>query len=145
MVKDSEIWREVPGKPEFLASSWGRILRQPHFGAMPHGGYRLYLPEPTYGYDATSKRGAKHVYKNCMYRGVGTQKVHQLVCAAFHGPKPFEGAVVIHLDEDGCNNRPDNLKWGTQKENLNAPGFLDYCRTRPRPWGPLHSRQQKDV
>jgi len=46
------------------------------------------------------------------------RKVHQLVCEAFHGPKPFEKAVVIHIDEDAHNNRPENLMWGTQKENL---------------------------
>ena len=36
----------------------------------------------------------------------------------------------MHLDENAANNRASNLRWGTQKENLNAPGFLDYCRTR---------------
>jgi hypothetical protein len=36
----------------------------------------------------------------------------------------------MHLDENAANNRADNLRWGTQKENLNAPGFLNYCRSR---------------
>lgn len=58
------------------------------------------------------------------------RKVHQLVCEAFHGPKPFDGAVVIHLDENALNNRPENLKWGTQKENLNMPKHRHYLRTR---------------
>ena len=58
------------------------------------------------------------------------RKVHQLVCEAFHGPRPFEKAVVIHIDENAHNNRPENLKWGTQKENLSAPGFIEYCRSR---------------
>ncbi|QDP54003.1 MAG: putative uncharacterized HNH endonuclease [Prokaryotic dsDNA virus sp.] len=57
------------------------------------------------------------------HRRQAPRKVHQLVCEAFHGPKPFETAVVIHKDEDALNNRPENLKWGTQKENLNAPKF----------------------
>lgn len=64
-----------------------------------------------------------------MYRGK-TYKVHRLVCEAFNGPPPFQGAVCMHLDEDYRNNRPDNLAWGTQKENLNAPGFIAYCRSR---------------
>lgn len=59
-------------------------------------------------------------------------KVHQLVCEAFHGPKPFSRAVVIHKDENSLNNKPSNLTWGTQKENLNCPGFLAYCRSDAR-------------
>lgn len=51
----------------------------------------------------------------------GRQKtfgVHILVCAAFHGPKPFAKAEVRHLDGDGENNTPDNLRWGTHAENM---------------------------
>jgi hypothetical protein len=29
----------------------------------------------------------------------------------------------MHVDEDSRNNKPTNLKWGTQKQNLNFPGF----------------------
>lgn len=60
------------------------------------------------------------------------RKVHQLVCEAFHGPKPFPEAVVIHLDEDALNNRPENLKWGTQKENLNMPKFKAWLSSPER-------------
>jgi len=63
-------------------------------------------------------------------RYFGNIKIHQAVCEAFHGPKPFPAAVVLHRDESGLNNRPDNLEWGTQKKNLNAPGFIEYCRSR---------------
>jgi hypothetical protein len=60
----------------------------------------------------------------------GSMKVHRLVCEAFHGPPPFEKAVVIHIDENALNNRPENLRWGTQKENMNMPGFVAYCKSR---------------
>jgi len=60
----------------------------------------------------------------------GNIKVHRLVCEAFHGPPPFDRAVVIHLDENALNNKPENLKWGTQKENLNMPGYIAYCKSR---------------
>ena len=36
----------------------------------------------------------------------------------------------MHLDENARNNKPENLRWGTQKENLNAPGFIAYCKSR---------------
>lgn len=57
-------------------------------------------------------------------------KVHRLVCEAFHGPAPKGMEIVIHIDEDATNNKADNLKWGTQKENLNMPKFIEYCKSR---------------
>lgn len=44
-------------------------------------------------------------------------RVHIIVCEAWNGIKPFEGAVVDHIDGDKHNNRPDNLEWVTTKEN----------------------------
>jgi hypothetical protein len=97
---------------------------------MPNGGLRKYKTKPIYGYVTKASKRAKHSYMNVSSRFYGTLKIHQLVCEAFHGPRPFPTAVVIHRDEDGLNNRKDNLKWGTQKENLNAPGFIEYCKNR---------------
>jgi hypothetical protein len=77
-----------------------------------------------------ASKAAAHTYRGIYAKFFGNIKVHRAVCEAFHGPAPFERAVVIHIDEDAHNNRPENLKWGTQKENLNAPGFKDYCRNR---------------
>jgi len=37
---------------------------------------------------------------------------------------------VIHINENALDNRPENLKWGTQKENLNMPSFIEYCKGR---------------
>ena len=51
-------------------------------------------------------------------------------------PRPSTGRDRLMMpwrctfDENAANNRPDNLRWGTQKENLNAEGFLTYCRGR---------------
>jgi hypothetical protein len=126
----AEIWKNVPSLPGVLASSEGRILLPPRYAPVNHGGYRAYLPEPTSGVVCRASKTAAHQYLNYWTRYFGNIKVHQAVCEAFHGPKPFEKAVVIHLDENALNNRPENLKWGTQKENLNAPGFREQCRQR---------------
>lgn len=125
-----ENWRPVPSYPGLMASDLGRLLLPPSYGALANGGYRLYRPKPTAGVTRWAKKGAKHEYLGIMSRKWGNIKVHRAVCEAFHGPSPFDGAVVIHIDENAFNNRPENLKWGTQKENLNAPGFRAYCRTR---------------
>ena len=129
-MTNKEVWRMVPGMDGVLASSHGRILLPPRYAPIGRGGgYRVYMPEPRIGCVCRAKTGAKHEYLNIVWRGK-TYKVHQLVCAAFHGPKPFPKAVVIHLDENALNNRAENLKWGTQKENMSAPGFRSYCKRR---------------
>lgn len=132
----AEIWKHVPSEPGVLVSDLGRVLLPPSHAPLPNGGYRAYLPEPTFGQTARSFKEAKHVYKHVMLKNdregprQRPRSVHQLVCEAFHGPKPFPEAVVIHIDEDGLNNRPENLKWGTQKENLNMPKVKAYHRSR---------------
>lgn len=69
--------------------------------------------------------GERFIY---LFRG-RTHRVARLVCEAFNGPC-HDGPVCMHKDEDSRNNRPTNVRRGTQKENLNAPGFIDYCRGR---------------
>jgi len=59
-----------------------------------------------------------------------TFKVHQLVCEAFHGPKPSPTHIVLHLDEDPSNNKPENLRWGTRKENQHFPKVQAAFRAR---------------
>ena len=126
----AEVWKIVPSLPGVMASSEGRLLFPPSHAPLPNGGFRIYLTEPTGGSIARANKDAARVYRNVWMRRFGNVKVHQAVCEAFHGEKPFDDAVVIHVDENGLNNKPDNLKWGTQKENLNAPGFKAFCRRR---------------
>jgi len=125
----AEIWKPVPSEPGVLASSEGRILLPPRCAPVHHGGYRHYIPVPRFGQVSKANKAATHEFRIIMVRDdtkramQRPRKVHQLVCEAFHGVKPFPEAVVIHLDENALNNRPENLKWGTQKENLNMPKF----------------------
>jgi hypothetical protein len=42
--------------------------------------------------------------------------VHRLVCAAYHGPCPA-GSQTRHLNGSPTDNRPENLAWGTPREN----------------------------
>lgn len=144
-----EIWKPVPSEPGILASSEGRILLPPRYAPLPNGGFRAYMPEPRYGQVSKANKDSAHDFRLIMVRRdeaaarQAPRKVHQLVCEAFHGPKPFPEAVVLHLDEDAHNNRPENLRWGTQKENLNAAGFLDYCRGRTGENSPVAKSRRK--
>jgi len=89
---------------------------------MPYGGVRKYEGRPRYG----DWDGARYIW---VFRGK-TYRVARLVCEAFNGPPPEGRNVCMHLDENSRNNRPGNLEWGTQKENLNFPGFIAYCKGR---------------
>lgn len=42
--------------------------------------------------------------------------IHKLVCKAFHGENPG-GKQVRHIDGNKLNNKPENLAWGSAKDN----------------------------
>jgi hypothetical protein len=123
---ENEIWKDIPSLPEYEASSLGRIRCHPTKKAMPKGGIRTYGGKPWLG--CWAKDAGRYIFR---FRGK-TYKVAPLICEAFHGPAPFPYplSVCMHLDENARNNRPENLAWGSQQDNLNAPGFLEYCRSR---------------
>lgn len=118
-----EYWRICHRVPDYLVSSEGRIMCIPRQTKMPYGGTKWVGGLICTGSVAPDGRVQVGI------RGK-THRLHQLVCETFHGPKPFPGAVVMHLNDDQTDNRAANLKWGTQKENLNSPKFLAYCRSR---------------
>jgi hypothetical protein len=123
-----EVWKTVGSKPWIEASSFGRV-RASYDIAMPRGGVRRRTVSATPGYSVSPVRNSD--YRRCIIRIHGkTLKVHRLVCEAFHGPAPKGRTLVLHKNEDGTDNRPANLFWGTQEENLNAPGFIRYCQNR---------------
>lgn len=134
--RGDEVWRVIPSLPEYLASSTGMLMRTPYLARVNRGdGNRNYGGMPTTG----QWDGARfiHVFKGKTY------KVARLICEAFHGPAPEGKPVCMHLDENSRNNRPENLAWGSQKENLNAPGFIRYCRARTGENNPVLKGQQR--
>jgi hypothetical protein len=51
------------------------------------------------------------------YMLLGQERVHRIVCTAYHGEPVEDRNVVDHIDTNRCNNRPENLRWVTKLEN----------------------------
>lgn len=119
-----EIWKDVPSVPQVMASSHGRVKLKPYSYTMPNGGVRHYNPIPRTGRPMAKSTGRDGSPKRLMIYYGGLKKafnVARLVCEAFHGIAPDDKPICMHMDENPSNNIPENLKWGTQKENLNMP------------------------
>lgn len=117
-METQETWRAIPSLPAYIASSHGRLMCLPWGSRMPYGGMKPHGGEPSFG--VWSPTDNRYILQ---YRGK-TYKVARLICEAFHGKPPLGKPVCMHLDENSRNNRPGNLAWGSQRDNLNAPGYL---------------------
>lgn len=109
-----EIWSPVPGNPIYQASSQGRIRSLPRWVKNPNG-YALKT-----GRILTPSQGTTDRLKVSIYEEDGSKtsrSVHSIVCSAFHGPAPEDKPWALHRNGDHRDNRPENLYWGTPKEN----------------------------
>lgn len=98
-VNRASEFRPAEGYPGFSASTDGRIK----------------------GRSGKILRGFNdgHGYRRVSIRLDGKARqvpVHTIVCTAFHGPRPTEKHSVAHGDGDKQNNRPENLRWATMRE-----------------------------
>ena len=119
----------VPSVKGMFANDLGQIKLPETEVKMPNGGFRKYKTKWRFGDRRKARKEARHEYYDIKCANKH-HKVHRLVCEAFHGPAPSDKPIVIHINENALDNRPENLKWGTQKENLNMPSFIEYCKGR---------------
>lgn len=123
-IIDAEEWRESESCPGLWVSNLGRVWRAEVVhqrnvkGVMQTVRRKAHLCAPflTAGYPSIGYRKTKFY-------------VHQLVCEAFHGPRP-EGCDVAHGDGDPLNNSAENLRWASRKENIH-----DQMRHGTKPYG----------
>jgi len=102
-----EEWKTIPGHPDYEVSSIGEI-KSLFFknGAVRKKRGEAILLKPyltPYGYFTVSLKGK-------------AERIHRLVLEAFIGPCP-DGMEGCHGDGNPKNNRLDNLRWATKKEN----------------------------
>lgn len=115
---EGETFQLVKGYEDYLVSNLGRVLSlkrdepkilKPGADAEGYVHVRIYNNE---------EHGKAKQYENGN-KVAKLFKIHRLV-ALHHVPGYFEGAVVDHINMDKTDNRAVNLRWVTQKENMNA-------------------------
>jgi hypothetical protein len=111
----SDYWREIPGWEGFYEVSYRGEVRSMTRRIPNNRGFDV-VRNAQLRRQQTDKQG----YKIVPLSRAGNhqlRKVHQLVLEAFVGPRPFPEAQTLHINGDSGDNRLENLKWGTAKEN----------------------------
>ena len=112
----TEEWRIVEDAPDYEVSSLGRVRRATDdiithwitgksFVRRRAGWLMATFPHKKSGYIRVTLYGNRNV------------KTSTLICRAFHGPKPAPHYQAAHNDGNKLNNKADNLRWSTPKEN----------------------------
>jgi len=104
-----EVIRPIPGFPDYSITEDGRVWSIPRKGKRRNKcGDKWLKPRKHKGYMWVSITKQGKCYR---------RSVHQLLLETYVGPKPPD-QECRHLDGNKANNRLDNLKWGTRKENV---------------------------
>ena len=109
-----EEWKPIPGHIGYEASSLGRVRsidREIHCSDGSTRRRRSVVLRP-----ALKKSG--HLNVSLGGLNPGTFRVHRLVALAFHGLPIRDTLMVCHKDDIKTNNCPENLYWGTHKDNM---------------------------
>lgn len=109
MLALEERWRPVPGMP-YEASDRGRIRRSEP-GPGTYAGRVLTLRP------CQTRTTAYLKVRLCVDGEPKMAWAHRLVCMAWHGPPPFDGAEVDHGLGGTFDNTPPNLSWVSHTTN----------------------------
>ena len=114
MVEQDQIpmLRIVAGYPNYAVSADGDI-------------WRVTRPQKASFNTKLPYRLARHIGQNgyievvlCAQGRAKTFRAHRLVLSAFVGPPPTKAHEVAHWNGDKTDNRIENLRWVTRKENM---------------------------
>jgi len=105
-----EEWRDVPGLPRFIASSYGRVAKL--------------VDSPSAGYFMICARQPLQLREDVLAGSKNTSSSgfriysHHVVGLTFLGKPPKGKEQINHKDGNRQNNRPDNIEWSNQAWNV---------------------------
>lgn len=107
--KEDEVWKDIVDDRSYQVSSKGRVR----------------LKKDTLMFYILPERVDKDGYKEVVLHNIGKiKKVHRLVAEAFID-NPENKPHVDHINTIRDDNRVENLRWVTRKENMNNPATYD--------------------
>jgi hypothetical protein len=113
-LESGVILKSIPESPneDYMAGSDGQVYSRTKYKGFGRKEYVDWYQLQGH----TTKKGYQSISMSHNNTKV-TKSVHRLICSAFHGTPSIASLQVRHLDGNPSNNRPENLKWGTQEEN----------------------------
>ena len=121
---EGEEWRDVVGYEQlYSVSSFGRLMSKTK--VLPNAkSFRTTQPILISG--VISRNGYRKAIL-CKSRNERSYvSIHRLVAQAFI-PNPNNYPTVDHIDRNRSNNRVENLRWCTLKDNMNNPLTIKHC------------------
>lgn len=97
-------WKAHPKFKDYLATDDGRIVIVPRLRYA--GSKRLWTPKSRYLTFHPKLKNKTYAYT-----------VHRFILETFIGPRPSDNHDGCHLNGNSQDNRLENLKWATKKEN----------------------------
>lgn len=109
--------RKIPGYSNYLAGDDGKVYRLWHYGKPLNPPLELKSFKNPCGYlqcGAIADSDCPPMVGKPRREG---RLVHHLICLAFHGLPPERGWEVDHINYVRDDNRPENLRWVSTREN----------------------------